>query len=252
MLTESEPRRLAPELLAAIDSAAARIHLPDGDLAEWFSTYHRQHRARLAGDLRIVGELLEAGDEVLDCGALPLLTTAALDRLGYRVRGVDLAPGRFGPAIEELGLDVAACDVERQPLPFADATFRAVLFHELFEHLRIDPIFTLGELRRVLEPGGLLLLSTPNLRSFRGLRNLIARGRASTGGTGVYDEYRKLRSLGHMGHVREYTVAEVTDFLTRTGFGIERAIFRGVVGLAERCFPGLRPAFTIVASRPAA
>jgi SAM-dependent methyltransferase len=47
-------------------------------------------------------------------------------------------------------------------MPFADATFDAVLSMETLEHLPPEPF--LDEVRRVLAPGGLLILSTPQSR----------------------------------------------------------------------------------------
>jgi SAM-dependent methyltransferase len=59
---------------------------------------------------------------------------------------------------EELdGVDaVAAAD----DLPFEDAGFDAVLLTQVLEHVR-DPAAVLGELHRVLRPGGRLYLSAP-------------------------------------------------------------------------------------------
>jgi SAM-dependent methyltransferase len=169
---------------------------------------------------------------------------------------VDVKPERFGKTIAALGLDVTKCDVETEAVPFPAASFDAVLFNELFEHLRVNPIFTLGEVHRVLKPGGKLLLSTPNLRSFRGIRNLVVRNQGHAVSAGVYRQYEKLATLGHMGHVREYTTREVTEFLTRLGFGVDKVIYRGghgrgVVGLAERLAPSMRPFFALVASKDA-
>ena len=255
--TASAPQRPSERSLGVVDETAARIRSEDPALEEWTSNYLIQHRLRIATDVDLVVEQVPAGARVLDVGAAPLVATGALAALGYDLRAVDIRPERFAGAIAELGLDVRRCDIESEPLPVADASIDAVLFNELFEHLRIDPVFTLTEVRRVLAPGGRLMLSTPNLRSFRGIRNLVLRNHGHAVSGGVYRQYDKLRTLGHMGHVREYTTAETTDFLRRIGFSVETLVFRGghgkgIVGLAERLAPSMRPFFTVIARRPAA
>lgn len=94
-----------------------------------------------------------------------------------------------------------------------------------------------------------------NLRSFRGLRNLLLHNRGHAVSAGVYRQYEKLRTLGHMGHVREYTSRDVADFLSRIGLRVEAIIHRGghgrgLVGLAERLAPAWRPFFTLIARQP--
>ena len=254
MLKESEPRRAPEPMFEMLDHLAMDVQPEDEELGRWFARYYATHRARLAADLHIITAHLDINATILEYGAVPLLITAALSQIGFGVTGLDIAPQRFAGAIDRASLDVRRCDVETEPVPFASETFDAVLFNELFEHLRINPIFTLSEAHRVLAPGGTLLLSTPNLRSWRGLRNLLVHnlGHASSGG--VYEQFEKLDTLGHMGHVREYTSREVSEFLARIGFKIEITIFRGghgagVVGLAERLLPDLRPFFTILAKK---
>jgi SAM-dependent methyltransferase len=254
VLSEAEPRQPRESSIELVESGASRIHPDDPSLEGWYSRYCRQHRERLASDLEIVERHVAAGAHILEYGAIPLLMTAALASSNFRVSGIDIRPERFATAIADLALDVRACDVETEPVPFADATFDAVLFNELFEHLRIDPIFTLGEARRVLKPHGTMLLSTPNLRSFRGLRNLLTRNQGHAVSPAGYEQYEKLSTLGHMGHVREYTTREVADFLTRTGFSVDKIIFRGghgrgAVGLAENIAPSFRPFFSMIATR---
>src|SRR5690606_12190776 len=141
------------------------------------------------------------GTHVLDVGALPLLFTLAAQDAGYRVTGLDLDPARLGTLAQDAGLDLRRCDIEREPMPAEDGSFEAVVFNELFEHLRIDPIFTLSEVHRVLKPGGLLYLSTPNLRSLVGIANFLLRGRAYSCRARPHEEFMKLRTIGHMGHV---------------------------------------------------
>lgn len=250
----AEPRRLPDWSFRLLDEMAARIQPDDAGLEKWLTTYFGEHRRRLAADLALVETHLAPGSRILEYGSVPPVMTAALSMLDYEVDAVDVAPDRFAKAISRLELRVAACDVERDPLPFADATFDAVLLNEVFEHLRIDPVFTLRETGRVLRPGGSLFLSTPNLRSFRGLRNLIFHNRGHAVSGGIYEQYEKLRTLGHMGHVREYTTREISDFLSRVGFRVETLVFRGghgkgLVGLGERLAPSLRPFFTVIATR---
>ena len=51
-----------------------------------------------------------------------------------------------------------------QELPFADASFNVVIIKHIVEHLP-DPAKALAEIGRVTEPGGTLILATPNLGS---------------------------------------------------------------------------------------
>ncbi|QLD10454.1 class I SAM-dependent methyltransferase [Microbacterium oleivorans] len=54
-----------------------------------------------------------------------------------------------------------------KPLPFDDATFEWVYAEHLLEHLSLrDAIVWLSEVRRILRPGGVLRLSTPDLELY--------------------------------------------------------------------------------------
>lgn len=182
--------------------------------------YYTAHRARYRSDALRVLETA-GGGPVLEVGAMPCHATALLSLCGVPVVGVDLDPARAQALIDAFSLDVRRCDVEREPLPFADASFGTVLFAETFEHLRVDPLFVLSELNRVLTPGGVLLLTTPNLYSAQNIARFLA-GRGITDGLA---EFSKLRQLGHMGHVREYAPAEMHRFLQASGFAVERIEF---------------------------
>jgi SAM-dependent methyltransferase len=47
------------------------------------------------------------------------------------------------------------------PLPFEDASFQAAVVKDLLEHVP-DPVLTVREVHRVLEPGGLVFASSPD------------------------------------------------------------------------------------------
>lgn len=92
-----------------------------------------------------------AGRTALDIGCRDGHFSKKLIAKGYQVTSIDLMPKY------EHGMKVDAND----PLPFADASFDVIWFSEVIEHLK-DPAFTISELRRVLRPGGMILVTTPN------------------------------------------------------------------------------------------
>lgn len=110
--------------------------------------YHS--RRELVRALRVLGPALTG--EVLDVGC---------GRKPYRP---------LVPATRYVGLDVdtpvtralGAADVfyDGGRLPFPDASFDGVLCSEVFEHV-FTPAEFLGEIHRVLRPGGALLLTVP-------------------------------------------------------------------------------------------
>lgn len=112
-----------------------------------------------------------AGAHVCDvpCGAGAM--SVRLAALGAIVTGVDIAP------VEPFLFDRAARRLHdcNAGMPFADATFDAIVSVEGIEHLE-NPTQFLRECRRVLRPGGLLFLTTPNVDSFRSRKYVFARG----------------------------------------------------------------------------
>lgn len=61
------------------------------------------------------------------------------------------------------GLDIDTIDFEKEPLPFEDNSIRLAVSLAVLEHIQ-DPSFFISEIHRVLEPGGLIYLSTPNFQ----------------------------------------------------------------------------------------
>ncbi|MBX3129907.1 MAG: methyltransferase domain-containing protein [Polyangiaceae bacterium] len=105
-------------------------------------------------------ERARRGERLLDVGAGDGRIGARLAALGYQVTALDGSERALALA-RERGLVTVLADASR-PLPFEAASFDVVYAGELIEHLFDTSAFLL-ELRRVLRPGGLMLLTTPNL-----------------------------------------------------------------------------------------
>jgi len=106
-----------------------------------------------------------------------------------------------------------------------------------------------------MRPGAILMLSSPNLKSLTGMVNFLIRNRACSASGRLYDEYKKLETLGHMGHVREYTTTEIIEFLEDGGFEVTRVIYRGRFSTKPRralirLVPSLSPFVSYIAMKP--
>lgn len=98
----------------------------------------------------------------LDIGCGVGYGTAALAEIASSATGIDLAPDAISYAREHYnrpGLRFMAGSATS--LPFPDASFDLITAYEVIEHLA-DGDQLLAEARRVLRPGGILLVSTPN------------------------------------------------------------------------------------------
>ena len=217
------------------------------------SPYFTLLRANYVDDLmRIEG--LQRGSAMLEIGGYPFYFSMCLRKLGVDLTTVDLAPQRAQELIREHSLRVAACDIEREPLPFENRSVATIVLCATFEHLRVDPFFALGEMRRVLQPDGVLYLTTPNLYRLGNVVSFaLGRGLAFD----PIREYGKLRTLGHMGHVREYTASEIRRFLAGAGFATVEVGTRAtpsrrgkLVDAIHQLMPGLRSEL-VVTARPA-
>jgi 2-polyprenyl-3-methyl-5-hydroxy-6-metoxy-1,4-benzoquinol methylase len=112
---------------------------------------------------RFLLEHVAAGERVLDVGCGEGVFAVELVRAGAQVVGIDVAEqplSRARARNPELDLDLRLVDADG-PWPLADASFDVVWAGETIEHVA-DTAAWLSEVRRVLRPGGRLLLSTPD------------------------------------------------------------------------------------------
>jgi demethylmenaquinone methyltransferase / 2-methoxy-6-polyprenyl-1,4-benzoquinol methylase len=171
-----------------------------------------------------------AGQAVLDVAsgtAGVALQIAA--RTGVTVVGVDLTEqmlrqGQRNVAGSAAGGRIHLLAGRAEQLPFADATFDALTFTYLLRYV-LDPQATLGELARVVRPGGRvasLEFMVPPSRFWRAWWWLYTRLLLPAGGllTGGREWYAVGRFLGPSisGHYRRYPVPWTVEAWRRAGF----------------------------------
>lgn len=239
--------------------------------AERKPEYFALHRTRYVALLQALG--VPAGSRILEVGCNPGHFTELLVRAGFRVDGVDLHPEHRAELWRALGVEVRRCNLEFDPLPYADDSFDAVVFSEVMEHLPGSPLPALQEMWRVLVPGGLLVLSTPNARSLRTRLILAARLLAwmSLEGKGEFQHRMLLRGEDrYTVHHRLYTAEEVRWLLETAGFvepavgyvaaregaGLERirvpqSLLKAGLWAVSRAVPPLRSMILATARKPA-
>ncbi|ALC24670.1 class I SAM-dependent methyltransferase [Streptomyces pristinaespiralis] len=187
--------------------------------------------ARSRRQARLLAEALgtSPGQLVVDvgCGDGSAARAAAPFLRGHRLVGVDWSHDALRRARPHLG-NVVRGELDCG-LPLADGCADAVLFSEVIEHL-VDPDHALDELRRILRPGGHLMLSTPNLAAWYNRALLLA------GVQPVFSEVSLRGIHGRpgsqvVGHLRLYTARALRSYLTAAGFHdvrITGAPFHGV------------------------
>ena len=165
---------------------------------------------------------------------------------GQKVLEVDCGPGVLAAMMRDRGADVVATDlsavavqrarskgiqatrvvVDREPLPFEDNRFDAVVSNSAIEH-RFHHVKALDECVRVLAPGGRLILCLPNIAHLI-CRWWVLRGRFPYVQNGPTDAM----------HLRFFTVAEAK--LLCQARGLHVLSIEGSASLWARSFyPGL-------------
>lgn len=94
---------------------------------------------------------------LLDVGAGDGTLAGRLCAEGFDVKAVDLVTADF----QQGDIEIQSANLNHG-IPFADAQFAVVVATEVIEHLE-NPWFFVRELYRITKPGGVVVISTPNL-----------------------------------------------------------------------------------------
>lgn len=181
----------------------------------------REHTSR--NTHAVVERLLAACEgvhEVLDVPCGEGAFTRRLRTAGYRVTSADVQD-----FLRVEDATFARADMN-EPLPWPDGTFDAVVCIDGIEHLERPFDFVL-ECHRILRPGGMLLLSTPNISALRSRWRYLLTGFHNKGKTPL-DETRP--SPWH--HIRLLDFPALRYLLHRSGFQLRHIATNRVKGVS--------------------
>jgi 2-polyprenyl-3-methyl-5-hydroxy-6-metoxy-1,4-benzoquinol methylase len=156
------------------------------------------------------GHLLDAG-----CGAGIEAVNLQRQAPGLRIQGVDVSSVALAGAVAKSETRNAAFyQAALERLPFLDGVFDYIASHEVIEHVE-DPAVVVGELGRVLRPGGVCVIATPN-------------------GASLWIDHLRQRAMRFFGRRGAPVGADHTRppafwrrQFRRAGFVVERQIFDG-------------------------
>jgi SAM-dependent methyltransferase len=176
----------------------------------------RQLGDRLAREAeRLLGGRVPAGGRFLDVGCGRGEVVRAAQARGWDAEGCDLSADFVRYAREVNGVRAHAATLEQMHYP--DASFDVVTLVEVIEHL-YDPAETVRELGRVVKPGGVVYISTPNEESvYQSLGNLYYKARG-------LDWVVNLCPTWNLYHIQGFSPRSLRYVLDRNGFGIEQLV----------------------------
>ena len=150
------------------------------------------------GRRQLIFNLLESLDKdirILDLGCNTGFLVNLLQQKGYEVYGCDSSEAAiaFGRQQGIRNLQV----VEGNRLPFGDKEFDMILCLDVLEHLA-DDRQGLQEIKRVLKPGGLAIITVPAFNFLWGLQDKVSR------------------------HFRRYRASQIKKLAIQSGFNVKK------------------------------
>lgn len=157
--------------------------------------------------------------KVADIGGGPGVVTAWLNERGYDAYLVEFSDTAIEQAKKRGIKNIChAMITGLKSLPFEDSFFDIVFFGDVIEHL-FDPESALKEIRRILKPGGRLVLSCPNMAYWRFRTYYLLDG-----------DLKRIDVIHEKpwewGHIRFYNIEILKEFLGTLGF--KCTLFRAV------------------------
>ena len=181
----------------------------------------------------IVMQLVGEGKTVLDVGCSTGYLAEALRGQDCTVSGIEIDPEAAEKARSHMK-DVVVADLDSQRLTSLGIAerFDVIVFADVLEHLK-DPLSALRDAKELLNPGGCVVISIPNV-AHGAVRLALLDGRFDYSATGLLDET----------HIRFFTRSTLNEFVARAGFAVQvmRRTVAPVFQTEIRLDPGSVPA----------
>lgn len=184
---------------------------------------------------RLVVDHAGTDGRLLELGCSSGFVTEHLVTNRNRVTGVD-ADERAAALAEALCEHVAVGDLETMALPETGGGYDAIVAGDVLEHLR-DPHALLARLAPLLRPGGRLVVSTPNIATWR-VRLMLLAGRFRYTERGILDRT----------HTHFFTRATLVEAIEGVGLLVTRV--EGAVPAPVRPAALRRVAHAVIAAWP--
>ena len=134
---------------------------------------------------------------------------------GREVTGIEISPGYCALAGDKLDEVICADINDFDWHAVANRkTFDCIIFADVLEHL-IDPLRHLVEAAKCLRPGGVIVVSLPNIRHITAFYSIFVRGTFPQRSRGLFDST----------HLRWFTYSDTVALLAEAGYQVEHCDF---------------------------
>ena len=192
---------------------------------------HYRYMSLFLSSVEAVCRFIPKGAKIADIGCAQGNYTIHLGNHGYYVTGVDMrrAPLAYARLKLVSGQEdkVSFVQADTELLPFSDSTFDAALFLETLHHL-MEPEKAISEVRRILKPNGILILSTHNGECIS-----ITRHKGMDLDTFMQEQAQGTLSYSYKFDepIFELTKEQVASFLSSHGFAILHISMAGLLAM---------------------
>jgi radical SAM superfamily enzyme YgiQ (UPF0313 family)/SAM-dependent methyltransferase len=225
-------------------------------LNSFFRDYFKSSIDRIGMNLAYLRKIIKPKDHFLDVGSFGIepaiiqkeYQNSIVKAIAREMNRIGIGPEGFYETADQSDRNtilIEEVDVENQRFPFKDNEFDIVTCYEVLEHLKYDPVHMMKEIKRVLKPEGILILTTPNINSLQSvIKILIGDSPQECAlfhnpekylkcGNVTKEQEETIRKYRGVIHPKEYSLKQIRDLCLSLGFHIESLMTIDTRQLAE-------------------